>query len=362
MNHLLCVASGALSEGLEQWTRLKNWMEGTTTGARITNVTLLIPTIGLCGSLIFTGSQRNRATTSLMAAGLLATDTFLISCLYRSAVLGAAPSATSPEAICPKDLWARLEERTSLELKEVNYLTDSEVKCRFSDILCPRKTAISVGRFSLNKEEEIYYLHANEVGGGFSRRKWIASQAPLEEDYASFWEAVFQRNAVIVDLTTEEDQEGGLKYYPETLNESVDYDLFSVEWTGGGDGSECIYIVQDANGEQREIRRFHYSNWKDFEEISCFELNLLVQEVGKLASSPVIWVHDSVGVGHAGVLITAAILREKIQAGEITKQNLENSLIDLILGLRKQRGPRFIEGEGQLLFLRNYALSLIDSA
>lgn len=72
-----------------------------------------------------------------------------------------------------------------------------------------------------------------------------------------------------------------------------------------------------------------------------------------------LWIHCRAGVGRTGTLITALLLKEKIESGVIHKQNLDDSLIDLLLQLRHQRGPKFVENKAQLDLLRRYAESLL---
>src|SRR5581483_6237106 len=104
-----------------------------------------------------------------------------------------------------KDSWLCLDEKTNEQLAKLSYLSPKIVNHRFSDIPCPEKTAISTnGRF----------LHANKVG--INERAFIASQAPLPEDYELFWQTILENESVIFDLTTVEDQQKGgvTKYYP----------------------------------------------------------------------------------------------------------------------------------------------------
>lgn len=67
------------------------------------------------------------------------------------------------------------------------------------------------------------------------------------------------------------------------------------------------------------------------------------------------WVHCRAGMGRTGTLIVAVILKEKIERGEITPANLRESLLKIVLGLRKHRGSAFVQRSTQLNALVEYA-------
>jgi protein tyrosine phosphatase len=248
------------------------------------------------------------------------------------------------------ELWKVLEERTESELKQTDYLSAKLVKHRFHDIRCPKKTAISVQNL---------YLHANYVGNS-DQPKFIASQAPLKEEVSLFWKASMQEKVpVIFDLTTEKDC--GLEpYHPINLNESV-Y-LEGLKWITLTKVEGDIHTYRIGNiFSTTTIQRCHYKDWKDFSAISVDSLKTLIEKVQPYSNSKFpIWVHCRAGVGRTGTLITAITLKEKIQQGKITKENLDKKLIDLILGFRKQRGPSFVQQQAQFDLLYKYAQSLLN--
>lgn len=253
------------------------------------------------------------------------------------------------------DLWDLIERETLNQLSGLKFLSAKDVRHRFSEIWCPKETALVV---------DGQYLHANKVGEGITQRLFIASQAPLVEDLALFWKAVFESHATIFDLTTFKDQkDGGItKYYPTELNQSVEYGSFSVKLTGIRGNIHTYLVENKVTGEERSIRRYHYAEWPDFSAISLSALDFFIDEFETLVPNPndLAWIHCRAGVGRTGTLIAALILKEKVLSREIRKENLDASLVNLILKLRSQRSPVLTKQMVQLDLLRQYALSLMD--
>lgn len=262
-----------------------------------------------------------------------------------------------------EELWSQLVRKTkSIQLK---FLSEDQVNHRFTDIFCPQTTAVVVAD---------RYLHANKVGEGITKRAFVASQAPLEKDYETFWKAIYETNSTIFDLTTENDQtDGGVtKYYPDMSNPSLECESMSINLSEIAPSAQLhspvlyytdTYQLINKSGQEKEIKRFHYPDWKDFSVVSLSVLQLLVQKVEEISPDPkdVVWIHCRAGVGRTGTLITALILKEKIERGEINAENLEVCLIDILIKLRQQRGPDFVQQKAQLDLLVQYAHSLISS-
>lgn len=307
------------------------------TTVKVRNIVGLILGIGLLAYSPFTISLGIELAVCLAVTGLIL---ITISLIFRRTIV-------EPEPIA--NLWDHLNQKTHDQLKDLAYFSENELNHRFSDIRCPKSTAVSI---------DGYHLHANKVGEGIGKRTLIASQAPLPEDYEAFWKAIFESRSTIIDLTTEKDQtHGGVtKYYPDELNETVNYGSMTVKLIEA-DMNTHTYEVE--NGQSGVIiKRYNYKEWKDFGAVSSHELNNLVKQVKQLSPNAA-WIHCRAGVGRTGTLITALALKEKIKRGEITRKNLDTSLVDLIISLRKQRGPAFVQQEAQLDLLRQYGHSLI---
>ena len=319
------------------------WVYKNPTTAKILKIAGLILGIGLLAFIPFTIPLGIGVVTGLAVAGITATVASLI--LF---------ACNSPN-LSIEDLWSLLKKETKAQQKKLEFLSKNEVPSRFFDIYCPKKTAVSI---------DGQYLHANNVGEGIiTQRSFVASQAPLKDDYEPFWKVVFRDEPIIIDLTTMKEQSSGevTKYYPDELNKTMENGFMMVTLIKKSDYTYIYQIKNNRTGVNKEITRFHYVDWGDFSAVPLLALRELVQEVETLSSNSkdLLWIHCRAGVGRTGTLITALVLKEKIGCGEIIKENLDDSLVDIIVNLRKQRGPAFVQKWEQLDLLRQYANFLI---
>lgn len=223
---------------------------------------------------------------------------------------------------------------------------------RFADIKCIKKTALFVDE---------HPLHANKVAlGGL---EFVASQSPVTTGLNYFWKAIFDGSYTIFDLTNDgdlfkKDQCGGLSYYyPTEMNQPYEVGGFKITLISS-DGPWKKYEILDTETLQtKEIWRLHFKDWPDQGVVSVEQLDYLVNELEKCGS---LWIHCRAGVGRTGTAIAAYLLKQKIKNGEITKDNLKKSLVNLILEIRKQRADS-IQALEQFILLVDYGEMLLGS-
>lgn len=253
-----------------------------------------------------------------------------------------------------EDLWQTLEGRTTTP----DCLSTNEVDNRFADIFCPRLTAVQVDN---------QYIHANFVGEGATDHRFIASQAPTKKELENFWTASFQHGIIIMDLTNfiDRTQKGVNAYYPQLMcQESYgSMTVLSLQQRKINDGLRLhFYNVSKGDSNPKRIMRFEYSQWPDRGVIDLKTLDQLVTIINdNQANKTPLLTHCRAGVGRTGTLITAIILKEKIEKGHIHADNLESELIELILLLRTQRGVHFVQSLEQFELLVNYGRNKIQS-
>ncbi len=244
-------------------------------------------------------------------------------------------------------LWTNLTNETKMQLAGIENHDPADFGHRFSgNIFCPKETAIG--------------FHANKVGKGISQYSFIASQAPLPADFEIFWKSILSENcSTIFDLTGRKDAVE--KYYPNKLSEAKFYGSMSVQLVQVTGNTYTYEVADSVKGIRAKVSRFHYADWPDFGVVTSEQLDELVRKVEEHSPNPadLVWVHCRAGVGRTGTLITALILKEQIATGKITKKNLDVSLVEIVVGLRKQRGAFFVQQLAQLNLLREYATLLL---
>lgn len=266
--------------------------------------------------------------------------------------------------------WKELTKKTEdLIFEEVpqgeNNISNQQGVCsRFANILPPKNTVLQVTSF--DKPEEKHYFNANfvKVSEEIGSRKFIATQAPYDfgNELRNFWKVVLdqEKSAIILDLTNETDTGKGVTpYYPIVKDESITYGDMTIKLEDIDDNL-FKYELKDNSGNIKKVNRFHFNTWKDGGIIEVKELAALVDRLDEEFKDNMPIVHCRAGVGRTGVVITASFIKEKIKQGKITDQNFRDSILNLILELRNQRGKEFVQTETQFKLLINYTKSLLN--
>ncbi|NGX43134.1 MAG: Tyrosine-protein phosphatase YopH [Chlamydiae bacterium] len=283
-------------------------------------------------------------------------------------------------------LFTKLEEQTKVRLGDQETLEDgTEVISRFSDISCPRETAVEVFVEGCPK-----YLHANFVDlrptdfpaetqsllGDKAITSHIATQAPKDGTYESFWKAALENTNVIVDLTNTGDRSKGVREYfpcnvaggtPEVGERKFgDITVTCVQRKELKNNVTVFqYHVNDnTTGEGREITRIHYLGWPDrgVADIEHLEYLRAVEEhiSGKYHEPRPSFVHCRAGVGRTGAYITSSALREMAKNRVLTADNQFEVINSLILQGREARGKVFVQTHQQLHMIRAFSQNIID--
>lgn len=303
-----------------------------------------------------------RSYRNYTVAGLALTDIALL--IFCRRLINIESGSIENVSSCPENLWSELTDKTEVALKDYKYLSLTECRHRFPDIGCFEAGAVPVlvpPRMRPMDTIQPSYLHANLIELPFFERRFFVSQAPLPLDYPWFWTIVYGSESTIIDLTTEVDLNSGgvTAYYPTEHNPEVYYPPIRIKWIKTKENEHTYETAHDYIKDQSrvEVKRFHYSKWKDFEAVSVPILAQLVDRLEFLSPNKkrIIWVHCRAGVGRSGTFITAVFLKEAIFRGKITRESLDRDLIDLIVDLRKQRGPHFVQNKQQFEMLRQYA-------
>lgn len=348
---------GNVSSLQPNWTfkeKVSNWATKHPTVAKVLQIASIILAVGLLIAMPIFGS----AISAAVVISLLATS---VVCYVAGHVLSSLKQSTPLQSTqeeglswTGEEMWNLLEKRTEKESQGLETFSQTELHHRFNDVVCPKKTAVSVaGR----------YLHANSLEPAVAHRRFVLSQAPLPQDLPLFWQMIFDQEMPIIDLTTVSDQQTGgvVPYYPLQLNQEIQYGHITVKLIET-QGYLHTYQIQ-SNGVVKTVKRLHYPEWKDFGAVSLPTLQFLVAQVEALSPDPSkpLCIHCRAGVGRTGTLTTAWIAKKLIELGQMTKKNVDVLLLDLIARLRQQRGPYFVQQPVQLELVRQYARSLLGN-
>lgn len=255
------------------------------------------------------------------------------------------------EKTTTQDVWKRLE--TESAQNEIDYLSSDEVNSRFYDIESPRESAIAInGR----------YLHANNVvKEEESAIHFVAGQAPTKAEEILFWQAIFENGYSIMDLTTLSDQSPApgcvTKYYPDLDHQIKKFGQLTVQLKKK-EGHLCEYQVTDGAGITKTIKRYHYTEWKDYRTVTVDHLKDLVNVLNTEMGNK-LWTHCRAGVGRTGTLIAAYLLFELINNHHVSQETLDDTLFNIIIKLRSRRGYQCVQQETQLDLLREFGKSLL---
>lgn len=260
--------------------------------------------------------------------------------------------------------YEALRRGTKLLAEEGEHLADVRCPHYISNILPGKDTVLQVEMHGVEAS-----VHANKIGDGILKSSMVASAYPYYPE--GFWDYVFQNPSTIFDLAPNrpnKDWESPylkLENIGDVFNFSIGqdpqrrYNVFLIDFK---DSLYTYEIENIATREKRQIKRYHYKDWPDRGIIKVERLELLVQKVRELCKeeNTTPWVHCVGGIGRTGCLITARALKELVETGEITNENSDSMLVNLILAFRKQRAIFFVQNEVQFLFLKEYAKFLLS--
>lgn len=234
------------------------------------------------------------------------------------------------------------------------------------------------------------YINASYISGAHSEKEFIATQAPLFNSFASFWEMVLLNNSRVIMMLTELEQDGERKadqYWPTPETQTEEYDgIFvkclsqtnhQVQQSGPAQPDVLSYRMSELQVQENETQLFvkHVlvHGWGEHGVVKPWCLKKLVELFGVLkteaeGSSPISVedasirlvrpsmvpiIHCSAGLGRTGTLISAIILHDQARSG----MQLESTQA-LVQSLRNQRDGmvQTLEQFQLIFFFREYLI------
>ena len=228
--------------------------------------------------------------------------------------------------------------------------------CRFKGLLPPVATAISAGEIPVNANNIFF----NGVLAG------IAMQAPTYETLSCIWPLVVQHDIrVLVDLTTKQDRESRSipDYRTDECLESSSASITRADVPAYADSGYSAQVFQRAkiSGENVEgsgfIHALHFKMWSDFGTLSLAGLHSVVRQIREARKDVggTIGMHCTAGIGRTGTTFSAMELERLYRTCELTPENYESRVLEIVADGRLCRGMHFVQTHAQLRLLFDYA-------
>ena len=236
---------------------------------------------------------------------------------------------------------------TEQRLSGTTYIPLDRQQQRFKDINSPMHTNVPIADAptSAPKGEKI---HANYMPLA-EKKSAIATQYPTPNSMGTFWRmAVQQGTQLLVDLTQAEEKLA--HYYPDEPNTPVDYGGMQVTLVKSTGETNTYKVVDTETNKTHTVQRYHFKNWKDHGAALVSELENLTALLNKPELENVT-VHCRAGVGRTATLFAAAVLQKKVSSGELTADNKDQRIDEVILQMREARGSKAVQTEEQRLLL-----------
>ncbi|CAG5121324.1 unnamed protein product [Candidula unifasciata] len=210
------------------------------------------------------------------------------------------------------------------------------------------------------------FINANYIPGYSSVREYIATQGPLYSTIPDFWKMIWEQKCQMIIMLSDLTEGGKRKvdlYWPENLNEPINYGSVVVEMTNFSQLN--TYIIRNfklIKGEEtRKVIHFFLPGWPDYSADIKFDdvlgfVKAVRQEVKPDNQGPIV-VHCSAGVGRSGTFIALDYFAQYVE-----KHSLDDSvdIFDFVLQMRKNR-TRMVQVETQYIFIYDGINKLIQS-
>ncbi|XP_074613168.1 uncharacterized protein LOC141873161 isoform X2 [Acropora palmata] len=225
-----------------------------------------------------------------------------------------------------------------MPFEDVKYPSDTASKNRYPDVL-----PASRSRVKLSTQPD--YINANWIRDHKGKRRYIATQHPLQETMGDFWRMVWDQRANVVVMVNDEEKDKPADfsvYLPKAEGHSMRYGSIDVtvnQITDKGDYVMTVLSIAETKTESpREVTHMKFSSWKGRLMPNVALLVGFVtatKEARKKygdTNAPVI-VHCSDGLGFTGVYIALDI-------GIMSHEESKTSIVDvfeLTKNLRRDR-------------------------
>ncbi|XP_023221337.1 tyrosine-protein phosphatase non-receptor type 4-like [Centruroides sculpturatus] len=171
--------------------------------------------------------------------------------------------------------------------------------------------------------------------------KYIATQGPLPNTCAEFWQMVWEQDSTIIVMVTTLTEQGQAKcyrYWPQSLRESIEYGPLQITLVQEEETPTGIFrqfsVLNVETNKLRRIIQMQYVSWPDHgvpeNDEDFFNFVGQIRQKRKETMEPII-VHCSAGVGRTGVVILMETVMCLIEANQPIYP------LDIVRTMRNQR-------------------------
>nr|XP_061806409.1 LOW QUALITY PROTEIN: tyrosine-protein phosphatase non-receptor type 14-like [Nerophis lumbriciformis] len=231
-------------------------------------------------------------------------------------------------------------------------LPENAERNRFRDVVPYEENRVELVP---NKENNTGYINASHIKVTIRGEEWhyIATQGPLANTCADFWQMVWEQGVNVIAMVTAEEEGGRPKshrYWPKlgSKHNSATHGKFKVttkfRTDSGCYATTGLKVKHLLSGQERTVWHLQYTDWPEqgcpeyvqgflsyLEEIQSVRRHTnSMLDTSKSLNPPVV-VHCSAGVGRTGVVILTELMISCLEHNEPVE------IPTMLSGLRQQR-------------------------
>jgi len=237
-------------------------------------------------------------------------------------------------------------------------------KNRYMNVLPSEATRVKLQ--SVKGGPDADYINANFVKGILpgSHVTYVATQAPVPGSIEDFWTMIWEQNAKLVVMLTDEKEQGRQKadkYWPDEGN--AVYGRISVKAMDLNKTSNLKtrhFEISDGK-ETRTIQHVQYTSWPDHgvpKDLSTIHELFKQFRASRDAPVPAV-VHCSAGIGRTGSFILIDTVLDYIASFKDSKDIPKINLFATLLKMRQSR-PGSVQTAEQLVFCFKFLLYCVQ--
>jgi protein tyrosine phosphatase len=240
------------------------------------------------------------------------------------------------------------------EAKVASQLPGHKHLNRYNNILAYDSSRVKVAQPNADTHNTDY-INANYIHGHGRANMYIASQGPVPDSQAAFWQMLWEQNVQMIVMVTGEVEGGKLKchrYWPKDTQEALAFGGYSIQMSEVEAFptyiARCFQLTKRATGESRIVFHYQYIAWPDHgvpdTAIEMLRFRAVVKEKFDANAGPMT-VHCSAGVGRTGTFIGLDRYLDSCADLDDTM-----TVLDIVKDMRKSRNF-MVQAQAQFIYL-----------